>query len=68
VDGLPLLLRAKYSITHHRVTLHIHRPTDIQARSNERWIPEQALVEIAMPSPYRRALGDLAESRELHPQ
>jgi len=53
-----LLWHGRYSITHHRVTLRLHAAAGHPAaRTEERWIPEDELAALPMPSPFRRALN-----------
>lgn len=65
VSDLPLLATHKYGITHHRVTLHIHacEPSQIpktdENTSKEAFHPASDLVQLPMPSPYRKALESL---------
>jgi A/G-specific adenine glycosylase len=55
--GAPLLSRTRYGIMHHRVTLFVFAaPRGTGPREGESWHPESRLGELAMPSPYRRAL------------
>lgn len=63
----PLLATRTYGITHHRVTLHIHRcpASRLPARpdgavaATEQFHPASALAALPMPSPFRRALEAL---------
>ncbi|NNC90549.1 MAG: A/G-specific adenine glycosylase [Akkermansiaceae bacterium] len=64
VADLPRLATRKYSITHHRVTLHIHRcpPAAVPPPPDgavERFHPPGDLAELPMPSPFRKALEAL---------
>ncbi|CAN5464312.1 A/G-specific adenine glycosylase [soil metagenome] len=69
VAGHPCVLRMKYSITHFRVSLFVHQAAGADAREGEgeAWHPVEALPDLAMPSPYRRALAKLADGRESIP-
>jgi len=55
-----LLWEGRYTITHHRVTLRLFaasgRPVP---RASEAWVAEARLSELPMPSPFRRALGEV---------
>ncbi len=59
----PLIYKAKYSITHHRVTLHVHR-------SQGASVPEAQQVRLteidalAMAAPYRKALTHLLKESD----
>jgi A/G-specific adenine glycosylase len=65
-ETAPLALkhRAQYSITHHRVTLHIHDAPDAKPRDGEVWQPLSALPALAMPGPVRRAVEQMLLSTE----
>lgn len=56
----PLVWEGRYTITHHRVSLRLFaasgRPVP---RPAEAWIAEDRLAELPMPSPFRRALGEV---------
>lgn len=56
---LPLKHRAQYSITHHRVTLHVHDAPDAKPLDGEVWQPLTALPALAMPGPVRRAVEQM---------
>lgn len=73
--GLPILLKAKYAITHHRVDLIVHGATTRQGQVTEptllndqpprRWIDlETEYPEIAMPSPFRKAVDRILTQRD----
>ena len=59
-----LLHEMKYSITRYRVTLHVYadRPGQATPPQGQEWFDESQIAELAMPSPYRKALVALAES------
>ncbi len=52
----PLLLKMNYSITHHRVRLHVYQLDTSTPASDERWHDLLSLPALPMPSPYRKAL------------
>lgn len=55
-----LLWEGRYSITHHRVTLRVFAaPAVARARAGQKWFKISELIEVPMPSPYRRALEAL---------
>lgn len=55
--GLPVILKLKYAITHHQVTLFVHEDlAQREAGENQRWVAADALESVPMPSPYRKAL------------
>jgi A/G-specific adenine glycosylase len=67
VADFPHLATRKYSITHHRVTLHIHRCQASQVppkpvNSIEQFHAPQELAALPMPSPFRQALLALLET------
>ncbi len=58
-----LLYKAKYSITHYRVTLHVHACEETLTEGQ--WHPLASIPALAMPAPYRKAVQQLlAESKE----
>jgi A/G-specific adenine glycosylase len=57
--ALPLRHRAQYSITHHRVTLHVHDAPHAVPRDDEVWQALAALTALAMPGPLRRVVEHL---------
>jgi A/G-specific adenine glycosylase len=58
------LFGSRYAITHHRVTLRVHAArADIRARENEAWLAVSSLDDLAMPSPFRRALTALLDGQ-----
>ncbi len=66
VAGFPLLATRRYDITHHRVTLHIHRcpPSRVPAgasETTEKFLAPAVLPTLPMPSPFRNALNALLE-------
>ncbi len=71
--GLPVLLRTKYAITHHRVDLIVHgatiqegqvvEPTLLNDHPPRKWVDlESEYPEIAMPSPFRKAVDQVIEN------
>jgi len=58
-DGIPLL-KLKYSITHHLVTLAVFaQALPGKIRENQRWVSRNSLETFPMPSPHRKALDRL---------
>ena len=56
------VLKSKYGITHHRVTLRVYEAeADYSPRkeSKIKWVKEDELEDFALASPYRKALGKL---------
>ncbi|MEN9020442.1 MAG: A/G-specific adenine glycosylase [Verrucomicrobiaceae bacterium] len=62
-DQLSLLYKAKYSITHHRVTLHVYASKELSV-DDSKWHPLKDIHELAMPSPYRKAVDQLVKNRD----
>jgi A/G-specific adenine glycosylase len=62
VRDLPVIHRVRYSITHHRVTLHVHASQKITARPGEVWQPLSALADLPMPGPFRKAVANLLQA------
>ena len=60
---LSLIYKAKYSITHHRVTLHVYESQELSVAGCE-WHPLKDIRELAMPSPYRKAVNQLIKDRQ----
>ncbi len=58
--ALPLLSRTRYSITHHRVMLHVHAAPGAEAAAGEVWQPLAMLGSLPMPGPFRKIVGALA--------
>lgn len=63
---LPVLLKTKYSITHHKVDLIVQGwagdPTLLDQGSDRTWFNiETELPEIAMPAPFRRAVESVLQ-------
>ncbi len=54
--SLPLLSRTQYSITHHRVTLHVHDAPQTNASTEEVWQPLAILESLPMPGPLRKVV------------
>ncbi len=61
VRGLPLIAKLKYSITHFRVSLFVYEDPEADRRKDEAWHPLDEVADLAMPSPYRRALAAIAQ-------
>ncbi|MES2708149.1 MAG: A/G-specific adenine glycosylase [Verrucomicrobiota bacterium] len=61
--GLPEILTAAYTITHHRVTLHIHEAPDATAQAGETWHALADVESLPMPGPYRKALNRILDGR-----
>ena len=57
--ALPEILTATYTITHHRVALHIHAAPGADAAEGEVWQAIEQLTALPMPGPYRKALNQL---------
>jgi A/G-specific adenine glycosylase len=54
------LWTATYPFTHHRVTLRVYRAaTPRKLSAAQRWFSAEALREVALPSPHRRAVEAL---------
>lgn len=63
-ENLPLLSKSSYAITHHKVTLKVFLscPKSLppaQCPDSENWHSIDALENIPMPSPFRKALNKL---------
>ena len=63
ISKLPLLDEQRYSITRYRVTLRVHDGAGVGGNfmpaADEIWQDAEAVLELAMPSPFRRAIGRL---------
>ncbi len=59
VSHLPLLSRTQYTITHHRVTLHVYDAADVSAGVTEQWQPAETLPALPMPGPFRKVVDAL---------
>jgi len=59
-----LLHEMKYSITRYRVTLRVYadKPARTALAKDQEWFSEAEIADLAMPSPYRKALVALAEA------
>ncbi|MFT4638442.1 MAG: A/G-specific adenine glycosylase [Verrucomicrobiales bacterium] len=57
-----LIYKAKYSITHYRVTLHVYESQGLPV-SDGKWLPLEEIPDLAMPSPYRKAVDHLLEAQ-----
>ncbi len=62
--GRPLH-RSEFPFTHHRITLEVYRGPKEKQTPTRRWFSRHDLASIAVPSPHRRAIADLLESK--HP-
>ncbi|RYD20424.1 MAG: A/G-specific adenine glycosylase [Verrucomicrobiaceae bacterium] len=64
ISHLPVLDESTYTITRYRVTLRVHDGSALAKRfipgADESWHAADALVELAMPSPFRRAVTRLS--------
>ncbi|HEX2750056.1 MAG TPA: A/G-specific adenine glycosylase [Verrucomicrobiales bacterium] len=65
VSHLPLLSRTQYTITHHRVTLHVYDAPDASAHGTEQWQPAETLHALPMPGPFRKVVDALLPPSEL---
>jgi len=63
VQGRDELLRTKYGITRYRVTMLVYRGAaqDMAADGEGAWVKLSELADVAMASPYRKALNRLLE-------
>ena len=64
IEDLPVILKSKYGITHHRITLLVHDGSALPKKplkKNEAWTPLAQLDDVAMQSPHRRALNALLQ-------
>lgn len=60
VADFPLLATRHYTITHHKVTLHVHAaPATTSHPPGALWQPRAALAALAMPAPFRRIIDEL---------
>ncbi len=61
ISSLPVLDVSLYTITRYRVTLRVHDGScsDVQAGRDEVWQDAEAVLSLAMPSPFRRVIGRL---------
>lgn len=65
VADLKLLQTSKYTITKHRVTLHLYEVTGAipgEPQAGETWVDCSAVESLPMPSPIRRVLGRMQKS------
>lgn len=64
---LPLLKTQRYAITRYRVTLHVHDGEALKKRfslmEGECWKDGESLLNLAMPSPFRRVIEQLLQER-----
>lgn len=64
-DQLPLVYKAKYSITHHRVTLHVYESGCSEFPLDEACgVSLEEVGSIAMAAPYRKAVQRLLKDGE----
>ncbi len=65
ISALPLLDESFYTITRYRVTLRVHDGAALQKRfppgEGEVWQEADAVMDLAMPSPFRRVIGRLLD-------
>ena len=66
-ERLPVILKSRYSITHHRVTLFVHGAAGdgregTGPRNARRWFGPDEVERLPMRSPYRKALVALSQS------
>lgn len=54
--SLSLLSRTRYSITHHRVTLHVYAAPRAKTADGEVWQPCETLDALPMPGPFRKVV------------
>ena len=63
ISKLPLLDEQRYSITRYRVTLRVHDGAGVglnfMPAADEIWQDAEAVLALAMPSPFRRVIGRL---------
>jgi hypothetical protein len=63
ISKLPVLDEHRYTITRYRVTLRVHDGSGVRKNfkpaADEIWQEEEAVLALAMPSPFRRAIGRL---------
>jgi A/G-specific adenine glycosylase len=55
----PVLYRAQFPFTHHRITLVVYRGEAARRTRDQRWFAIHDLISIPVPSPHRRALTAL---------
>lgn len=64
ISHLPVMDESAYTITRYRVTLRVHDGSTLAKRfrpaADESWHDSAALLELAMPSPFRRAITRLS--------
>jgi A/G-specific adenine glycosylase len=61
----PVLMKSRYGITRYKVTLWVHEAPKLKKWAEGcQFIPHSKLADVAMPSPYRRALESLMRERE----
>jgi A/G-specific adenine glycosylase len=58
------LHRSEFPFTHHRITLTVfgRNPSPRLANSSQRWFSIDALDSLPLPSPHRRALGEILKT------
>jgi len=63
ISSLPVVLELRYTITRYRVSLSVHEGTpNVMGESlpeGESWVDESAVLQLAMPAPFRRAIERL---------
>lgn len=67
IGHLPVIDTHRYTITRYRVTLRVHAAcrAEILPAEGESWMPEDRIRELAMPSPFRKVIERMLESRGL---
>ena len=64
ISSLPLLDESRYTITRYRVTLRVHDGTEMEMfhpAQDEVWQEADAVLALAMPSPFRRVIARLLD-------
>lgn len=59
----PVILKTTYGITRYKVTLWVHETTEAPIGDHLRRVPLAELDNLAMPSPYRKALRTILSAR-----
>ena len=52
---------AKYTITHHKVALSVYKAEKYDPKKSDQWFAMEELVNIPMPSPFRKAVTAILE-------
>lgn len=62
VAGWPVVAELRYTITRFRVRLQVHAgPPGLRGDAAETWVEPRELARLPMPSPFRKAVGQLSE-------